>query len=64
VTYDSLRQLSSKLNERKVNSGATSVNYQLFKACVKEQFNLRPPPEHFTEALFNRFRPFRIKQHN
>ena len=22
---------------------------------------MRPPPEHFTEALFNRFRPFKVK---
>lgn len=44
-----------------MNSSATTINYQIFRECLNKEFATKPAPEHLILALFNRFRPFKIK---
>ena len=37
------------------------MNYNNFRDCINGEFKVRPAPEHLILALFNRFRPFKIK---
>ena len=40
------------------------MTYQNFRLCINEEFKIRPAPEHLIRALFDRFRPFQIKDNS
>jgi hypothetical protein len=40
------------------------MGYPDFKDCIQHEFKSRPVPEHLIQALFNRFRLFKLKENS
>lgn len=64
MSIESIKSLATKINERKVNSQATTISYSIFREILNAEFHKRPIPEHFIQALFNRFRQFKVKENS
>ena len=38
------------------------MNYQNFSECISQEFKTRPAPPHLVQALFARFKPFKMHE--
>ena len=54
--------LHKEFRHQRESSYAETVSKSLYKKILSEEFTKRPPSESLVNALFERFRPFKIRK--
>ena len=62
MTPETIKHLRQGMSENKTNSTTTTISLADLTKQLNEVFPQKPPSKFLIEAMFNRFRPLRIRQ--